>query len=163
MWPPDKKDQKEGSSNMKEGLPESQVPKGEGITRRNFLKGAAVVVGIDTVGLGARYIGESSKSEEELREKAVVVGKRFLPRRLGISPGVKVSSAVELPEKYVITVETSRGLAKVSVAKESFDTFTEGENIMVKFKRHTIPGEEDFTIPGISEGLGVELIEKLNS
>ena len=159
----DKKDQKEGSSNMKEGLPESQVPKGEGITRRNFLKGAAAVVGIDAAFLGVRYAGEEIKAEKELYEKSVVLKKKYLPRRLSLLPGVKVSSTIELPEKYLIFVQTSRGLAKVSVAKESFDTFAEGENIMVKFKRHTIPGEEDFTIPGISEGLGVELVEKLNS
>lgn len=140
----------------------SANPDKKGVTRRDFLKRVgtgAAVLGLAGIGAFIEHEEQSRVEDEKLNEEGVVVKKKFLPRRKGILPGMRVSSTVELSERWDIYIQTSRGTTKMSVSKEEFDTYTEGEKVAVKFERYPLPGEEA-VINKI--GFGIESIKKLD-
>lgn len=132
----------------------------KGITRRSLLKGmgaGAAVLGLAATGAFIEHEEQSKVEGEKLNEEGVVVKKRFLPRRKGILPGMRVSSTIELPERWDIYIQTSRGTTKMSVSKEEFDTYTEGEKVAVKFERYPLLGEAAIN----RIGFGIESIKKM--
>lgn len=133
----------------------------EGVTRRDFLKrvgAGAAVLGLAGTGAFIEHEEQSRIEEEKLNEEGIVVNKKFLPRRKGVLPGMRVSSTIELPERWDISIQTSRGITKMSVSKEEFDTYTEGEKVAVKFERYPLPGEDAIN----KIGFGIESIKKLD-
>ncbi len=143
---------------MFENIPKQTPENDKSVSRRNFLKKAvATVVGIDVAGATLKYGQESLVAEEDLREEGSIVDKKYLPPRLGVASGAKLMATTELPEKYTVFVSTSRGIAKISVTKDVFDTYVLGEKVDVRFKRHPLPGETTID----RNGLGIESITKI--
>jgi len=137
-------------------------PDEKGITRREFLKrigAGAAILGLSAAGALLEHKEQALVDEKELNENGIVIKKKFLPRRKGILPGARVSSTIELPERYDIHIQTSRGTTKISVSKEEFNTYTEGEKVAVKFRRYPLPG-----VAAINRvGFGIESIKKIST
>ncbi|MDP2837704.1 MAG: twin-arginine translocation signal domain-containing protein [Candidatus Moranbacteria bacterium] len=133
----------------------------KGMTRRELLKRAGVgaaVLGLAASGAYIEHNEQSKVEEEKLNEEGTVTKKKYLPRRKGALPGVRVSSTIELPERWDIHIQTSRGPTEISVSKEEFDAYAEGEKVAVKFRRHPLPGVADIN----KVGFGIESIKKIN-
>lgn len=129
-----------------------------GISKRSFIKGGAAFLGLAAVGAVGRHVEQSLVDEKMLHEEGVVTKVKFLPRRLGLLPGARVSSTVELPERYDIYVKTSKGVIKMSVSEKESSTYCEGDKVDVTFKRHPLPGFEHIH----KVGFGIESIKKVN-
>ncbi len=129
-----------------------------GISKRDFIKGGAAFLGLAAVGAVGRHIEQSLVDEKMLHEEGTVTKVKFLPRRLGVLPGARVSSTVELPERYDIYIKTSKGVTKISVSEKEFKTYREGDKVDVTFNRHPLPGLEHI----IKVGFGIESIKKIN-
>lgn len=131
----------------------------DAISRRNLLKLAAVAaVGAPLVAAVAKLGFEEMKGEEELKGEGTILKMKFIPAH-GEFGGAGVYSMRygNIPDEYVIRLNTDNGPAWISVSKGEFESYSIGEKVIVNFRRHPLPAEATLH----KRGLRLESIKKI--